>query len=146
MRLKYVNKCALADCCGCVPKIWTRPAALSSARRGFLANGMIDNVLKICLSSKNMINAIPRKISDKEWEIANKFENIKTLFEEQKLSNKISENAFDSLGFPIDLGAKGNEVDDLRRSDFMPCQRARAIRPDELRSMKAKLIEKHLEI
>ena len=68
------------------------------------------------------------------------------MFEEHKLNNKISENTFDSLGFQVDHNAKGKEVDDLRRSDFMPYQRARAIRPNELRPIKSKLVQKCLEI
>ena len=146
IRLKHVNKCALVDYCGCVPETWTRSATLSSARRGFLANGMTHNVVKTCPVWKNMIKTMPRRVEEKEWEKLNNYENTKIMFEEHKLNNKISENTFDSLGFQVDHNAKGKEVDDLRRSDFMPYQRARAIRPNELRPIKSKLVQKCLEI
>ena len=56
----------LVDFCRCTPYVWARPKTLTSIVRGFLDNGTIDNALKIRPIWENMINTMPRKISNTE--------------------------------------------------------------------------------
>ena len=66
IRLKHDHKCRLVNFCGCVPETWARSATLTSVRRGFLANGMMDEKLKIFPVWDSMIQTVPRKFSNEE--------------------------------------------------------------------------------
>ena len=59
MKLKYDNEKRLVECCGCVSEIWTRSAVFTSERREFLANRMVDDVLKMCPVWDNIISTMP---------------------------------------------------------------------------------------
>ena len=154
IKLKHDNKKGLVDYCGCVPEIWARSATFTGVRRGFLANGMVDDTLKICPVWEDMIGTMPRKMSNAEMLMSKDFENIKTAFIDKKMNDIVNEETYDALNFPIDKDSRGAAHDEIRRTDYIPCQRARTIGPEEMRQIhreqtekfKGTLIQKNLKV
>ena len=89
-------------------------------KRGFLANGVIDDVLKICPVWENMINATPRKLSKSEIKLSNDYECIKKAHDDVHINDKVKEETYDEMKFPLDMDSLGKINDDIRRSDSMP--------------------------
>ena len=51
----------------------------------------------------------------------------------KKINDKVNEEIHDELNFPLDKDCRGAIHDETRRTDYIPCQRARTIGPEEMK-------------
>ena len=142
MRLKCDNKCGLVDYCGCVPETWSRSATLTSVRRGFLGNRMINENIKIYPVWDSTIETVPRNISNEEMSLLKNYHAIRTCYFEQKLKDQVEEENLDSLQFPLDKDSHRFVQDGLRWTKVVHCQRARTLSTEAMRQIHSELVSK----
>ena len=58
------------------------------------------------------------------------------------MNDKVNEETYDEMKFPLDIDSEGKINDEIRRSQFIPYQRARTIGPEEMRQIQHELLDK----
>lgn len=92
------------------------------AKKGFLANDMIDERCERCPSYMNMIKNLLRKLSPETSEIVEKFNTITKSCYQFQSAGRITEELFNELDMPKDADISGAEISKLTRSEFTPRQ------------------------
>ena len=127
------------DFISCLPSIVSKAAPTSKTDvDGFVNIGMLDEQTKCYPDIYRIMKTVRRNLGDSEVELVE--DNFKYLFEFQLDHGHISDDVYQTLGFPPDKDVEGNIYDRNAGISQESCQRAKCVSRPMQRSLRKERI------
>lgn len=126
MNLGSVKFKSLMDFIGCLPSMVSKAAPTpTTVINGFINNGMLYCNTKCYPDLDKILNTIRRDLTNVEEDLCEKY--FKELFQYQLENGHVSDDIYDTLGFPMDIDIEGCEMDRRAKITQESHQRAKCL-------------------